>query len=382
MSLTDRHKRMHRLRGIAAIAGCILAILFLFTGCALFQEQQVAYGLVREHSRKSIIACTEDFVFREEFQGILDNLMTHYWEEDGNWRGDLQGDATYFASILLFALGSDAGDECMMQMARQTVSYEVSLIKRFFYRPGVHMDLVIGFPALARQHLYTGDDARRILFLSGVTSGNLMISLMPERFVSFVHDHATLYAVSAYLCFLAADAAGREAERGRFIRRGLYWIEKADTRYWDEDTGLYDYSNIMDWPQTTMMMALVQAYRFTGEDKYLDRCLTVLGSMDELCLDKIRGGYTGHPDPETKGLSGNNSMVWVLLDLYEVTGCDIYLEKARDTLAWILSEDLYDDLKNIICHHWDSAKGRAGYFCTGCNFHTLYNIYRYNRLKK
>ena len=359
---------------------CILVTLFLLPGCATFHDPQPLSDLWRDHAHESLKAHTDNFIFQKEFLSILDNLMTQYWDVGGNWKGDIQGDATFFASMLLFALGRDINDTSMTQAAHQTVSYEVSLIKRFFYRPVVHMDLVIGFPALARQHIYTGDDACRILFLTGVTSGNIMISLMPERFVSFVHDYATLYAVSGYLCFLAAEAAGPEAEKNRFIRKGLFWIEKADKKCWNEDAGLYDYSRILDWPQTTMMMALVQAYRATGDGKYLDRCLVVMNSMDELCLDNEQGGYFGHPDLVTKGLSGNNNMVWVLLDLFEITGEPGYLERAHETLEWILSEDLYNAQEHIIYHHWHNAKGTAGYFCTGCNFHTLYNIYRYNGL--
>ena len=359
----------------------ILAVFSLAGGCALFKGSQPAPAFWDDHSREALMSRTEDFVFRDEFRGILDNLMLQYWDPSGNWKGDIQGDATLFASMLLFALSNDTHDTAMAGMAERTVSYEASLVKRFFYYPVLHMDLVMGFPALAQPYLFTGDDAYRFLFLNGVRTGNIMISLMPGTFVSFVHDHATLCATTGYLCFLAYEISETDFQKNFFRKKGLAWIEKADKKYWNEETRLYDYTKILDWPQTTMMMALAAAYRATGDVQYLDQCLSVLDSMEKLCRDNVRGGYRGHPDLSRKGLSGNNNMIWVLLDLYEITGETIYLDRARSTLEWVLSEDLYDAEEHILYHHWDDLGGRAEYFCTGCNFQTLYNIYRFNTLR-
>jgi hypothetical protein len=359
----------------------IATFSMLLQGCAFLrtrQPSQVSYDVCAE---EAFISCTQDYVFRDEFRTILDNLITSYWDPSGNWQGDIQGDATFFASMLLYALGDETDDISLTGLADQSAAYEASLVKRFFYYPVVHMDLVMGFPALAQRYLHTGEKSYRFVFLSGVRSGNIMISLMPGTFVSFVHDYVTLYATTSCLCFLAYEVSESSLQKTMFRNKGLAWIEKANSRYWDKEAGLYEYSQIMDWPQSTMMMALAAAYRVTGDDRYLDRCLEVLSAMDELCWDSARGGYYGHPDLRTKGLSGNNNMVWVLLDLYELTGEKRYLERAGDSLEWILSEDLYNPAERIIYHHWDNTGGRADYFCTGCNFQTLYNIYRFNLLK-
>ncbi len=363
----------------AGLAACIIAVLLLFPGCALFRGGQPPPSSWDETSRDALLCSTGDFVFRDEFRGILGNLITHCWDPSGNWKGDLQGDATLFASMLLFSLGNDTQDQAMITMAHQSVSYEASLVRRFFLYPVVHMDLVMGYPALAQQYLHTGEDMYRLVFLAGVRTGNIMISLMPGTFVSFVHDYATLCGTTAYLCFLAGEIAQSGSEKNAFRKKGLAWIEKAEKECWNEETGLYTYSQILDWPQTTMMMALVAAYKATGDAAYLDRCLVVLDSMEALCRDRDRGGYWGHPDLSRKGLSGNNTMAWVLLDLYEATNERTYLDRACSVLEWIVSEDLYDDRQHVIYHHWDDREGRADYFCTGCNFQTLYNIYRLNR---
>jgi hypothetical protein len=350
-------------------------------GCAFFKAQQPSQGSYDMCVEEALISCTQEYAFRDEFRTILDNLITSYWDPSGNWQGDIQGDATFFASMLLYALGDETHDLSLRDLADLSAAYEASLVKRFFYYPVVHVDLVMGFPALAQRYLHTGEKSYQFVFLSGVRSGNIMISLMPGTFVSFVHDHATLYATMSCLCFLAYDVSESSLQKNMFKKKGLAWIEKANSQYWDERAGLYKYSRILDWPQSTMMMALASAYRVTGDDKYLNRCLEVLSTMDELCWDSARGGYYGHPDLETKGLSGNNNMVWVLLDLYELTGEKRYLERTAATLEWILSEDLYNPGEHIIYHHWNDTGGRADYFCTGCNFQTLYNIYRFNLMK-
>jgi len=359
----------------------LIMMVFLSSGgCALFKGSRPEPAFWDENSRESLMSRTETFVFKDEFRGILDNLMQNYWDPSGNWNGDIQGDATLFASMLLFALSRDTHDTAMEEMAQQTASYEASLVRRFFYYPVVHMDLVMGFPALAQPYLFTGDDAYRFLFTTGVRSGNIMISLMPGVFVSFVHDRATLYASASYMCFLAHEMSETEFQKNSFKKKGIAWIERANRDCWNEEAGLYEHFRILDWPQTTMMMALTAAYRATSDAQYLDQCLLVLDSMEALCRDSSRGGYRGHPDLSRKGLSGNNNMVWVLLDLYEITGEKMYLERARSALEWVLSEDLYDEKEHIIYHHWDDDGGRADYFCTGCNFHTLCNIYRLNTI--
>ena len=77
-------------------------------------------------------------------------------------------------------------------------------------------------------------------------------------------------------------------------------------------------------------------------------------------------------------------MVWALLDLYESTSDTKHLDRAREIIAWTLSDDLFMPENNLLAHHWEADSGtrpgRADYFCTGCNFATLVNIHRYHEL--
>ncbi len=344
-----------------------IGFFIFFSGCAAIPERVPVQRQMPVHFSE----------FETEFSDILGNLLKNYWHESGNWKGDMQGDATAFAAILLYELGLDSGDEAMTAMANATVQYEVDLVQKFLRWPKINMEMVIGFPALASGYQYEADRECAELFSAGVKANYYLISRWPGILVPYVHDKATVYGTGSYMCFQAYDLLGTD----NFKQKGLKLIEKADEQCWDEDAGLYAYTKIIDWPQLTMMTALLAAYRTTEDIFFLERVQRILSVMDETYFDHTSGSYFGHPDTQTKGLSGNNTMIWVLLDLYTVTGEIKYLNRARDVLSWIFSEDLYDGGENIIYHHWSMEEGRAGYLCTGCNFHTLCNVYRYNKLR-
>ncbi len=327
---------------------------------------------------KLLDSTCDTFVFREQFTAILTRLIDSSWDESGNWKGDLQGDATVFAPMILYALGRDSGSRELTAMADKTVAYEAGLVKRCLVWPVPSMNMVIGFPALVQPYLQTGDPRYLSMFFSGVRIGSACISLFPGFFTPFVRDKASAFGLIGYMNLTAAQASGDNTQKDAFIHKGISLIEKANSRCWDEGESLYRYSSLMDWPQQTMMMALIKAYGVTGDKKYLDQALLVFDTLDRRCRDTIRGGYSGHPDPDTKGLSGNNNMAWILLDLHEATGDKRYLEEAESLLGWILSEDLYDREKGLVCHHYTKQSGRADYYCTGCNFNTLTCIYRLN----
>jgi hypothetical protein len=320
------------------------------------------------------------FDFEDEFSSILSTLMMSSWDESGDWKGDLQGDATAFAPMLLLPMAHDSGDLRLRAMGDRTVRYEAGLVRRSLYWPFPSMSLVIGVPALAQPYLAEGDQEYVPLFLRTVRLGYLSASITPLFITPFVRDRASVYGLVGYMCFIASDVAQTPDDRDEFIQKGLRMVRKADEECFDPGEGLYRHSEITDWPQEVMVMAHARAYRATGDKAHLERAQLVLQSMDKRFLEAGRGGYAGHGDEGTKGLSGNNNMTSAFLDLYEATGDGQYLRKARAVLSWILSDDLYDRQKGIICHHVTRDRERAGYFCTGCNFETLACIYRYNRL--
>lgn len=352
-----------------------LQVFLLFLSCATLQPLPGVKTPSREEIRQACEINPDLPEFGKEFSAILSRLLIDSWRDDGDWSGDLQGDATFFAPVILYALWQDTGNRVFLDMADKTVEHEKTLLKRFFLVPD--MSMVIGFPVLAESYKATGNQDSLDRYLSGVRKGAAMAALFPGFFTPFVYDKASVYGTVGTLSLQAYEFTLDESYR----KSGLDLIAAADHACWNGKEGIYAYEQLADWPQATMLVALAKAYRVTAGMDYLDRCRIITGSLDQRFLDLQRGGYYGHPDGTIKGLSGNNTLAWSFLDLYEATGDRMYLEKAGKLLEWILSEDLYDVKTGTIFHHWDAKTGRSGAYCTGCNFHSLCIMYRYNRLK-
>jgi hypothetical protein len=354
-----------------------LPAFFLFLSCTTFHALPKDGTLSPEEIQQACSIKQNLPEFGNEFSVILTLLITDSWKEDGDWIGDLQGDATFFAPVILYDLWRDTENPVFRKMADRTVDHEKSLVRRFSLFPVPGMEMVIGFPVLAEAYKATGDLDSLDRYLSGVKKGSALASFYPGFFTPFVYDKSSVYGTIGTMTLQAYELTMDES----FRKRGLDLIAAADHSCWNAEEGLYSYEELADWPQATMLIALVKAYRITGDMGYLERCKTIIRSMDERFLDRQKGGYYGHPAEMTKGLSGNNTLAWAFLDLFEATGDRMYLERAGSLLKWILSEDLCDKKTGIIYHHWDNKSGRSGIYCSGCNFHTLCIIHRYNRLK-
>lgn len=367
-------------KGVLAVAA-LCAVFWGLQACRQLNPDPQPVEMTRIDVARALGRAHPSFEFEHEFCTVLSTLILSAWDESGDWKGDLQGDATAFAPMLLYAFAHDVQEDLLRIMADRTVAHEARMVNQCLLWPVPSMEVVIGFPALAQPFLATGDDRYRRTFLRGVRLGYVLARYFPGALTPFVSDRASVYGATAYLCFTAARMADTADAREEFVLKGTALVEQAGDECWDGEEGRYTHQNMLDWPQGTMMMALVSAYRATGETRYLDQALSVLEYMDRCCLDEA-GGFSGHPRPDTRALSGNNIMAWVFLDLYEATRDRRYLERARRVLAWIFSPDLFDPSEGLISHHWSAEEGRAGYSCTGCNFHTLVCVYRYNTLLK
>lgn len=354
----------------------ILSVFSTILSCSSFKSLPEDSMPGPEEIRQACEIKPEFPEFRKEFSVILTRLISGTWQDDGDWSGDLQGDATFFAPVLLYALWQETGNPVFRKMADRTVDHEKSLVRRFSLFPVPGMEMVIGFPVLAEAYKATGDPDSLDRYISGVKKGSALASFSPVFFTPFVYDRASVYGTVTTMTLQAYELTRDES----FRQRGLDLIAAAGHDCWNEKEGLYAYDTLADWPQATMLIALAKACRITGDTAYLDRCEIIIASLDERFRDPLRGGYYGHPTERTKGLSGNNTLAWAFLDLFEATGDRRYLERAQSVLKWILSEDLYDSKAGIIYHHWDKNSGRSEVSCSGCNFHTLCNIYRLNRL--
>ncbi|MCK7471837.1 MAG: hypothetical protein MZU95_14445 [Desulfomicrobium escambiense] len=183
--------------------------------------------------------------FKDEFSSILKNLVELSWDESGDWKGDIQGDATYFAPMLLYALWKDTGAYALRSMADETVDHEVAMV--YWVR------------CLSRAYHGHG---HRVSLPGRDLSGNKEKALPPhvhprgERgkharhvqsrlFRPNMYDRASTYGSIILMCFTAYELTGDDV----YKEEGLALMSLANRECWNEEKGLYAYSRYADWPQ-------------------------------------------------------------------------------------------------------------------------------------
>lgn len=313
--------------------------------------------------------------YGDEFREILNNLVYNYWDESGDWRGDLEGDATAFAPLVLFQLYEAGWGNQYYDMALKTVEYEVSLAEELLNK-GILASLdtimkgVVGGPALVYGYEFTRKEEYIHLAKTGFRIGKSLLKSFPDLANYFLLSPVVGYGTLIYMGFEIYELTGEEEVRTDCVE--MIW--ECDGRYYDDD-GYY--TPLTDWGEAVMMMALSKAYIITGEVSYLDRAEEVYATSITALWDSVNDGFFSDSSHRYKNLSGNNNFVWGLLEMYRATGKEEYLEMAERTIDYIL-RDLYEN--GIAYHHWEEGVGRADYFCTGCNFELLANILTLNNL--
>ncbi|MCX5867807.1 MAG: AGE family epimerase/isomerase [Proteobacteria bacterium] len=368
-----------------------------------------------------------EFQFQSQFDAIFKNLNENFWSEDGNWEGDMMGDATAFAPPILFQLGIASNDPALMEKARKTTEWEIKSIGLAIQSiisggtptaadgTDILTDALFGGPGLVEGYRYTGENKYLMLAGLGLSGGSEVLSLPPSTlevifnsgpvagftqafagkgFSSPVTAIATLMsAIVAHTDFELYRASG--IEKYKVYGKGL--LDRVEQYYWNPGLGFYGSAlpDLWDWAVGTMIMSLALGFQLTGETVYLDRAVSLIETTDQKMLDPDRGGYFAGDKSVSSGksLSGNNIFIWAFLNMFEATGNPEYLERARKVIEFVLSRDMYE--KGMIYHHWirpsgegdsfhwsDQPPGRADYYCTGCNFMSLVNIYNYNKLRQ
>ena len=329
------------------------------------------------------VAAWEEFEFEGLFQDVLDNLITNYSLDDGDWWKDMMGDDIAFAPSVLLGLGRDTGNQEYIDMGMATVEFEVQQIQRLLAGEWeLFGRMVIGGPALMEGYEQTGERRYARLINVEVYAGSLLALIAPEVFGEVLLDPAAGLA-SVIQCdfdYFRIGAGRPDANNAKGL--GLQVLDRTNELYWSESEGCYN-PPIWDWGNGSMLMALAGAYKLTGEASYFERADTLLGTMDEKLFDPIRGGYFAKETSDKKGLSNNCVSTRAMIELYDATADTSYLDRAVDLIQFIemdlCDEDPLFEGYEICFHDW-TQEGHASDWCTGCNFFLLDNIYRLNKL--
>lgn len=323
----------------------------------------------------------DEFPHFELFDDVLTTLLEDHWHSSGDWRGDMMYDATAFAPYVLLHWGDETGDQDLVDKGWATVYHEDRNIRDWIEDP-INLyrsyKAAMGYPAYLHAYEFTG--SRFYLFrvrpLLKLLTGVCLAA--PEQLETIPYFSApTIFGITSYADFLLYYRD--PVLNFPYNLRGMLVLGEAEELYLDEGKGLYEfpgpYVHDYDWPNGMMLNGLAWGYKSTGLFTYKMAARDLADAIEEYLADELRGGYFSdidHGDPRTKYLSGNMTILWGLVTLYEIDEDPEILERIETLLDFIETDLFVDGLCN---HHWTEGEGRADYFCTGCNFLLLNNLY-------
>jgi hypothetical protein len=325
--------------------------------------------------------------YGEEMDAILETLLYKVPWQDGDILYDY-GDMPGYASWLLFNLARETGEPEYAERATAVADRIVRLI---------HEDLVYHlseisfgvFSLYAAKSYYGGtrpvyeEELDRVLglaaFLARMDGYYLDLVDRMTGGGSYGYGATTLTAQVAYLLFLSRyhPPQGFRPIWDDYPEAALQMVEAAGREAWDEGGGYYYKSpaerEISLLADGYMVYALVEAYRYTGEAKYLDRAGRVVAALERLLGAPLGNGFYALPPaiPSLgyQSLSSSSYGFKACALLYQETGDESYLDKAREVMAFLM-EDLYRD--GVVYHHvYKGAACSGDVWCPGCNFRIL-----------
>src|SRR5690554_2182496 len=123
---------------------------------------------------------------------------------------------------------------------------------------------------------------------------------------------------------------------------------------WDNEIEWFIYDDIMWW-----VISLARAHEMTGEEIYLEKSITGFDRVWEGSYDPEAGGMYWDFHHSGKNACINYPTVIAAMRLYNITGEESYLEKAKEIYEWG-RENLLDSSNGRIADHI-SASGNIGY---------------------
>ncbi|MBI5502645.1 MAG: hypothetical protein HY907_20535 [Deltaproteobacteria bacterium] len=300
---------------------------------------------------------------------------------EGDWAEDF-GDATAFAPPALLSVGLRTCDEELVGLAVRTLEHEEFLVRHFLEvmeGPGA-AEVLIGGVGMIEAYRLTGE-ARW-----GRVAGDLM---------TWLDDTAAIFGDYVYSTSVDVDPYGPTAVTGIIAAELLRYAEVVDPldeervtaalriaggidrNAWDEAGGFYrarpDDDRLDLYPNVAMMIVWTLAHRLTGDAAYLARAEALFDAIQPLRLAALGGYHSLYSStvPDYVSLSSQNYLVFALRFLDEETGNPRYREEATAILEFIASH-LYSN--GMAWHHWESD-ARASWYCTGCNFQLLYDLW-------
>lgn len=330
------------------------------------------------------------------FDPIFLRLNRDFWNESGDWLSDIH-DATSFASFILYKIGQEWRNQEYINRANKTVEWEVQLVDQVLEQirqdPNDRQAIKLRLYPASIGHLalieglenYSGSDKIKekltLYSQGGILLANLALILGdPEEIDENMPSGFNRIQAFAFI----ADAdfqLARITQNPLFSYLGVFLTDQTIKQFWVENN--YGGHFTLDpaenlppkaWDQGYTLVALSGAYATSGKSVYLDKKRATVQTTLAHLRDSERGGFFNHPDKFSKHLSANAAVLKGLIRWRQLDSSSSHNDEIQQTFGFF-QNDLFS--QDLLWHHWNKDQGRANWFCTGCNFFALDDIYEY-----
>ena len=311
---------------------------------------------------------------KSALQMYYETLMTDvstWGYNNGEWTEDF-GDGAAFGAMYFANVAASGGDAQHLDYATETRTYNLSVVKQAGDDLGWALEnleevFMASQGLLEYAGLFEDDEAVQAL---DVLIDNVMDPVV-IGFGNYVDASlgdfaADLYgptAITAGLVVIYTQYALRlqTPQRMKRIDRAVEILDVIHEQAWDEDGSRYVFrpgvERLFLYPNGTMLIALNRVYQLTGQDRFLDRAKATFNGIQPLRKEKgyyqspYSQEYQGAMTDEYGTLSAQNYLTIGLLLMHQNTGDEIYLAEAVTLINFVRTR-LYDASARKLLHHW------------------------------
>lgn len=353
--------------------------------------------------RETASSTQAPFLYREMTLTVLDNLVEHAAAPDGDWMFTEMKDTIGLAPRVLFEFGEALQRPELGEQAMLTIDYYDALALQVAQQmaSGQEVDdedldkTFGGAASFVDAYVQTGErHYRDFLSLQLLMVGQEILnepSLIEPGGAYAVYG--PLFTGGAMVTVNVELALAIRQVEGDFDMLAQSHIDLAADLLLLLDTyrmpaGFYD-SRHREEPDAgenmNMMMALATIYVATEDQQYLETAIELITALEPLWDDQA-GAYRSELDSDYIGLAENNLILYGELLLYEHIQDDAILGRAIQFYGFT-EATLYAQLPEDgeIGGFWVLLHDNQGlvsdwYWCSGCNFFALHNIFMLNQL--
>jgi hypothetical protein len=340
----------------------------------------------------------------EMFRAVLVDLtQPKMLPQKGDWPDDF-GDANFYGPGFLFRYGEAGGNQLHIELGRQNQTYNAELLTQAMTNLNILMTkledvLMAAFGQM--EALNQQADAATLKQLDQVLE---ILNMVGQAIGYYPENSSTVggYGVDTYgptttnssLALLnleyALQVGGAKKQERITTAEAILTAGRATA--FDSKLGYYQFSSTQPglylYPNITQMICHLRLYELTGKQLYLDRAKDLHAAIQPL---KVKGEgryrspysakYMGAKTDDYTTFSSQNFVMIGLSLLYKFTQDAKYKQEITEILKFLRTHLLQG---GRVLHHWMDGKlavpSDPEYYCSGCNLQLLYILHRLDEL--